>query len=111
MMAELFTPSLNLATDINAISFLYQFLIEGYVRLHAKDIYQLRFSNVVMSKSGASGIRTALPTLSANSSKNKSNDAVNNVVNDTVESDVTHSDDNADKFYICPFGKSYMKKS
>ena len=34
MMVELFAPSLNLATDINAISFLYQFLIQGFVRVH-----------------------------------------------------------------------------
>lgn len=111
MMVELFTPSLNLATDINAISFLYQFLIQGFVRVHAKDIYQLRLSNVLMSKTGASGIRTALLTLSENSSKNKSNNVVTGVVNDRVQSDVTHSDDNADNFYFCPCGKSYMKKS
>ena len=49
MMVELFTPSLNLASDINAISFLYQLLIQGFVRIHARDVYQLRSSNILMS--------------------------------------------------------------
>jgi hypothetical protein len=105
MMVELFTPLLNLATDITAISFLYQFLIQGFVRVHAKDIYQLRLSNVLMSKTGASGIRTALLTLSANSSNNKSNEVVNGVLNNIVHSDITQSDDNAGNFYFFPCGK------
>ena len=110
-MVELFTPSLNLATDINAISFLYQFLIQGFVRVYAKDIYQLRLSNVLMSKTGASGIRTALLTLSASSLKNKTNDTVNTIVNDTIESNVLNCEDSTEKYYNCPCGKSYQKKS
>lgn len=65
MLMDCFTNSINLATDVNAISYLYQFIIQGFIRVYAKDIYQLRLSNVLLSKSGASGIRTALLTLSA----------------------------------------------
>ena len=48
-----FIEGLNLATDKSPISFLFQFLITGFIRVYSKDIYQLRLSNVLLSKSGA----------------------------------------------------------
>ena len=39
--------------------------------MHSKDIYQLRLSNVLLSKTGASGIRTALLALSGDAQKKK----------------------------------------
>jgi hypothetical protein len=41
-LMECFDPSLNLATDVNAISYQYRSIIKEFVRVYAKDIYQLR---------------------------------------------------------------------
>ena len=60
MLIDQFKDETNLVDDNDPICYLYRFLIEGFIRVDAKDIYQLRLSNVLLSKSGASGIRTAL---------------------------------------------------
>ena len=69
------TEGLNLATEKNPISYLFQFLITGFIRVYSKDIYQLRLSNVLLSKSGASGVRTGLLTLSVVAEKKKKNES------------------------------------
>ena len=77
MLKDEFTSVQNLALDENPISYLYRFLIHGFIRVHAKDIYQLRLSNALLSKTGASGIRTNLLSHSASASsttKHTSND-------------------------------------
>ena len=66
-----FTDSTDLVCDNDPIGYLFRFLIEGFIRVYSKDIYQLRLSNVLLSKTGASGIRTNLLTLSDNSVKKK----------------------------------------
>ena len=97
-----FTEGLNLATDKNPISYLFQFLITGFVRVYSKDIYQLRLSNVLLSKSGASGIRTGLLTLSAVSEKKKKNDRTTHPVPAVIVSTLSLSSD-----CICPCGRLY----
>ena len=113
MLTDCFTSSINLAADVNAISYLYQFIIQGFVRVYAKDIYQLRLSNVLLSKTGASGIRTTLLTLSACASNPKHDDVdkiTDDNINATSESNATVNVDEAVHF-ICPCGKGYRKKS
>ena len=70
-MQENFFDGIDLATDESSISYLFQFLVQGFIRVYAKDIYQLRLSNALLSKTGASGIRTNLLSLSAASEKKK----------------------------------------
>ena len=96
-----FTEGLNLATDKNPISFLFQFLINGFMRVYSKDIYQLRLSNVLLSKSGASGIRTGLLTLNAVSEKKK-NEKITHPEPAVVGSTLPLSSD-----CICPCGRTY----
>jgi hypothetical protein len=111
-LVECFNPSLNLATDSNAISYLYRFIIQGFVRVYAKDIYQLRLSNVLLSKSGASGIRTALLTLSASaSSKRKCGVIENDLANEEKDETIAEYDERNEGYYKCPCGKEYKKKS
>jgi hypothetical protein len=71
MLTHCFEDGISLAEDKNAISYLFQFIVQGFIRVYTKDIYQLRLSNVLLSKTGASGIRTALLTLSADAQKKK----------------------------------------
>ena len=68
MLQDCFDGVINLAQDKSPICYLFQFLVQGFIRVYSKDIYQLRLSNVLLSKTGASGIRTALLTLSGNES-------------------------------------------
>ena len=63
-------PGLDLSTDKSPIVFLFRFLVQGFIRVYSKDIYKFRLSNVLLSKSGASGIRTTLLILTAESEKN-----------------------------------------
>ena len=70
-LQENFFDGIDLATDESSISYLFQFLVEEFIRVYAKDIYQLRLSNALLSKTGASGIRTNLLSLSAASEKTK----------------------------------------
>ena len=72
MLQDLFTDGVDLAVDDNPISFLYQFLINGFIRTCAKDIYQLRLSNALLSKTGASWIRTNLLSFSAKAASSMS---------------------------------------
>ena len=83
MLQDEFTPELNLALDENPISYLYRFLIHGFIRVHAKDIYQLRLSNALLSKTGASGIRTNLLSHSASASSNKKQTATEDSIPDS----------------------------
>ena len=71
MLPNIFDVEVNLAVDKSPICYLYQFLVQGFIRVYSKDIYQHRLSNVLLSKTGASGIRTALLTLSAEAQKKK----------------------------------------
>ena len=71
MLPNIFDGEVNLAVDKSPICYLYQFLVQGFIRVYSKDIYQHRLSNVLLSKTGASGIRTALLTLSAEAQKKK----------------------------------------
>jgi hypothetical protein len=71
MLIDQFKHKTNLVDGKDPICYLYRFLIEGFIRVYAKDIYQLRLSNVLLSKTGASGIRTALLTLSDDAHKKK----------------------------------------
>lgn len=116
MLLDCFTSSINLATDLDPISYLYQFLIQGFVRVYAKDIYQLRLSNVLMSKSGASGIRTTLLTLSATASKkknilNKEIDERSEVDNLPTSDAIVSRDEEELSYFNCPCGKGYKEKS
>ena len=86
MLQDEFTTELNLTLDDNPISYLYRFLIHGFIRVHAKDIYQLRLSNTLLSKTGASGIRTNLLSHSASASSNEKQTA-----NEGSISDPSHS--------------------
>ena len=97
-----FTEGLNLAIDKNPISYLFQFLITSFIRVYSKDVYQLRLSNVLLSKSGASGIRTGLLTLSALSEKKKKNDRTTQPEPTVIDSPLSLSSD-----YICPCGRRY----
>ena len=72
MLTSEFNNETNLVDGKDSIYYLYRFLIQGFIRVYSKDIYQLRLSNVLFSKTGASGIRTALLTLSDNSERKKS---------------------------------------
>ena len=83
MLQDHFKEGVDLAVDENPISFLYQFMIDGFIRTHAKDIYQLRFSNALLSKTGASGIRTNLLSFSAKAISSKAS-----LDNDTVKEEI-----------------------
>ena len=72
MLPNIFDVEVDLAVDKSPICYLFQFLIQGFMIVYSKDIYQHRLSNVLLSKTGASGIRTALLTLSAEAQKKKS---------------------------------------
>lgn len=71
MIPNIFDIEENLAIDKSPVCYLFQFLVQGFIRVYSKDIYQHRLSNVLLSKTGASGIRTALLTLSAEAHKKK----------------------------------------
>ena len=92
------------------MSYLYRFIIQGFVRVYAKDIYQLRLSNVLLSKSGASGIRTALLTLSASASnKRKCVETEKDLENEERKEAVAEYDEVIEAYYKCPCGKEYKK--
>ena len=57
MLHNHFDSTTNIAIDKSAISYLFQFLVQGFIRVYSKDIYQLRLSNVLLSRTGASGVR------------------------------------------------------
>ena len=100
-----FTDSLDLALHKTPIAFLFQFIITGFLRVYSKDIYQLRLSNVLLSKSGASGIRTALLTLSTLSGKNKKNVPI--IGAEEQLSNIEGLSASSNSSYICPCGKEY----
>lgn len=107
MDGDLFLPNLDLSIDLTPICFLFRFIIQGFIRVYSEDIYQLRLSNVLLSKTGASGIRTALLTLSSISEKKRKHDGeeinksdvapCQSAVNDTVQSN-----------FVCLCGKEYQ---
>ena len=109
MHVDLFTTDLDLTLDKCPIAYLYCFLIQGFIRVYSKDIYQLRLSNVLLSKTGASGIRTALLTLSENSEKKKS--ARPTVLSTTISplpQTIPNSDETSADDFKCPCGKKYL---
>ena len=99
MLHDQFDSTTNIAKDKSAISYLFQFLVQGFIRVYSKDIYQLRLSNVLLSKTGASGVRTALLTLSAESEKKKKK----------AISSVTH-ENNSILDNSCPCGRKFTGK-
>ena len=100
-----FIDGIDLATDDNSISYLYQFLIQGFIRVYAKDIYQLRLSNALLSKTGASGIRTNLLSFSAASAKKK------NLKASEISAPLIHNADETPSGLRCSCGKQYKKDS
>lgn len=68
MLLDHLKKGIDLVTDDNPISFLLQFIINGF---YAKNIHQLRLSDSLFSKTGASGIRTNLLSHSAKASSAK----------------------------------------
>lgn len=54
MLHDYFDSTIDIAKDKSAICYLFQFLVQGFIRVFSKDIYQLRLSNVLLSKTGAS---------------------------------------------------------
>ena len=102
-----FTDGLDLALHKTPIAFLFQFIITGFLRVYSKDIYQLRLSNVLLSKSGASGIRTALLTLSEVSVKNKKVAQV--IAGEEHHSNIVALSVSSNSSYVCPCGKEYKK--
>ena len=106
MHLDLFTTDLNLVVDKCPIAYLYRFIIQGFIRVYSKDIYQLRLSNVLLSKTGASGIRTALLTLSANSEKNKNSSSIK-ISNKEASFAEANSAETVSNF-TCPCGKKYL---
>ena len=100
MLPNIFDVEVNLAVDKSPICYLFQFLVQGFMRVYSKDIYQHRLSNVLLSKTGASGIRTALLTLSAEAQKKK------NVTHDNT---TTTQAVTLDK-YSCPCGREFTGK-
>ena len=99
-----FTEGINLATGKSPISFLFQFLITGFLRVYSKDIYQIRLSNVLLSKSGASGVRTGLLTLSAVSEKKKRNEGILQSVSAVIDSTPSLTSS-----FISPCGRRYKE--
>lgn len=120
MLQDLFTDGVDLAVDDNPISFLYQFLINGFIRTYAKDIYQLRLSNALLSKTGASGIRTNLLSFSAKAASSKSkcdHDVVNerNKSNNENKNKKQKTDENKkaniSSSLTCSCGKFFVRVS
>ena len=108
-LQDQFTDNINLATDENAISYLYQFLIQGFIRVYSKDIYQLRLSNALLSKTGASGIRTNLLSFSAASVKKKVTKA-NEIDTSVIQASFDNSNVTTPELK-CSCGKHYKKNS
>ena len=112
MLLDHFKEGIDLATDDNPISFLFQFIINGFIRTYAKDIYQLRLSNSLLSKTGASGIRTNLLSHSAKaSSMNESKNSCH--VGAPVKSKSSKSKNiiNTSSSLSCSCGRNYIKES
>ena len=80
-----------------------------FIRVYSKYIYQFRLSNVLLSKSGASGIRTTLLTLTAESEKKKKSQ----VITKNLKSNGTNENDSpvvgSIVFLECPCGKKYKQ--
>jgi hypothetical protein len=117
MLIDQFKDETNLVDGKDPICYLYRFLIEGFIRVYAKDIYQLRLSNVLLSKTGASGIRTALLTLSDDAHKKKkvciqvssSVKSATVLSTSTLISSSSASESPAFAF-ICSCGKGYIQE-
>ena len=77
--------------------------VTGFIRVYSKDIYQLKLSNVLSSKSGASGVRTGLISLSAVSEKKK-NEGLIHLVSAVIKSAPSLTSD-----CIAPCGRWYKE--
>ena len=104
-LQENFFDGIDLATDESAISYLFQFLVQDFIRVYAKDIYQLRLSNALLSKTGTSGIRTNLLSFSAASEKKKDLKAT------TVSAPYIQNSDESSFGLRCSCGKQYKNAS
>ena len=107
-LQDSFDCAMNMAEDKTPICYLFQFLVQGFIRVYSKDIYQLRLSNVLLSKTGASGIRTTLLTLSADAQTKKSIALKNTTTPEVGISSIQPSTQMLKN--SCPCGKSFTGK-
>ena len=107
MLTAEFTNETNLVDGKDPICYLYRFLIQGFIRVYSKDIYQLRLSNVLLSKTGASGIRTNLLTLSGISEKNKKISSENTSANSSITLPSPIVQVTPSSTYVCTCKKEY----
>ena len=105
ILQDKFHGAMNMAEDKTPICYLFQFLVQGFIRVYSKDIYQLRLSNVLLSKTGASGIRTTLLTLSADAQAKKSIVLKNITTPEGGASSIQPSTSNS-----CPCGRNFTGK-
>ena len=105
ILQDKFHGAMNMAEDKTPICYLFQFLVQGFIRVYSKDIYQLRLSNVLLSKTGASGIRTTLLTLSADAQAKKSIVLKNTTTPEGGASSIQPSTLNS-----CPCGRNFTGK-
>ena len=107
MLTGEFKNETNLVAGKDPICYLFRFLIQGFIRVYSKEIYQMRLSNVLLSKTGASGIRTALLTLSDKSEKKKkaSSENSSDINSDSLTS--SSAQDTPSSLYICCCKREY----
>ena len=84
--------------------------MQGFIRVYSKDIHQLRLSNVLLSKTGASGIRTALLTLSADAQSKKSIALKKGVANNNDDTKQECTPSILPSTNSCPCGKKFAAK-
>ena len=112
MLQDHFKEGIDLAVDGNPISFLFQFIINGFIRTLAKDTYQLRLSNALLSKTGASGIRTNLLSFSAKATSSQSAldiDVVKEISNSNIINE--HKKARVARTRECFCGRSFVRLS
>ena len=107
MLTADFTDKTDLVDGKQPICYLYRFLIQGFIRVYSKDIYQLRLSNVLLSKTGASGIRTNLLTLTGNSEKKRKISSGNSSADDSITLPLNSVQDTTLSSYVCICKKEY----
>ena len=102
----------DLATAKDAISFLFQFIVDGFIRVYAKDLYAIRLASSLFSKSGVNGIRTSLLASSAQATKKMSKDTVlTSIPSTTPPRTFTHPSLYKDGKFKCYCGKGFKSTS
>ena len=107
MLTADFTDKTDLVDGKQPICYLYRFLIQGFIRVYSKDIYQLRLSNVLLSKTGASGIRTNLLTLSGSSENKKKMSSQDSSAEISITLPTPSLQDTPSSPYVCSCKKEY----